>query len=90
MKILNNVLKITGCIVLIIVVVIVIRTLTIPSKQVKVDNTNLNINLDMDKASRNLSHALQFKTISYTDPVRNLIMMNFQDYVNSLMRPIQM
>lgn len=69
MKIFNNVLKITGCIVLIILVVIVIRTLTIPSKQVKVDNANLTINLDMDKASRNLSHALQFKTISYTDPV---------------------
>lgn len=68
MKILKKVLGIIGCIILIILVIVVIRSLIIPSRQVEVVDTSLDINLDMDKASRNLSKALQFKTISYTNP----------------------
>lgn len=52
MRILKNVLKITGCIILVIVAVILIRTLTVESKQARTENTNLDIKLNMDKASK--------------------------------------
>lgn len=46
--------------------------LFLKSKQIKDVNSDinieLNIELNMDKASSNLSKALQFRTISYTDP----------------------
>ena len=68
MKIFKNAVKIIGSLFFIILVVLLIRPFTVQSKQVEVKNTNLDIHLDMDKASINLSRALQFKTISYTEP----------------------
>jgi len=67
MNILKNALKITVGIILVIVAVILIKTFTVESKQVRTENTNLDIKLDINKASKNLSQALQFNTISYTD-----------------------
>jgi len=64
MKILKKILKISSCLLLMIIITIIFNTCVTKSKQIK----DVNIELDMDKASSNLSKALQFKTISYTDP----------------------
>lgn len=68
MKILKIILKISSCILLIITIITVFNTCFTKSKQIKDVNSDVNIELDMDKASSNLSKALQFRTISYTDP----------------------
>lgn len=68
MKILKMILKILSCLLLIVISTLIIKTYFTKSKQIKDVNSDINIQIDMDKASSNLSKALQFKTISYTDP----------------------
>lgn len=66
--IIKRILQVIGIILLLISIILILNTATIKCKQVHVEDTKLDINLDMNKASENLCKALQFKTISYTDP----------------------
>lgn len=70
MKMLKKILKGIICGLLCLGVILGVRTVITKSKQVTVQNKDLNIKLNMDKASKNLSKALQYKTISYTDPTK--------------------
>lgn len=68
MKILKKILKISSCLLLMIIIVIIFNICITKSKQIETVNSDVDIKLDMGRASSNLSKALQFKTISYTDP----------------------
>lgn len=67
MKILKKVLKILSIIIIITVSISLVRTFSVKSKQVE-NVEQVNLDIDMDSASKNLSKALQCRTISYTDP----------------------
>lgn len=69
MKLIKKILKITGGMMAGLLCICLINTITVKSKQA--DDAHIetaDIDVDMDRASQNLSKALQFKTISYTDP----------------------
>lgn len=67
MKFLKKTLKVVSILVLITLSVVLFRTFNVKSRQIE-SVQEVNLDIDMDKASRNLSKALQCKTISYTDP----------------------
>ena len=70
MKKLKKLLIGTTCMAFCLTTIVGVKTTSIKSKQVTVKNKDLNIQRDMATASKNLSNALKYKTISYTDPSR--------------------
>ncbi len=70
MKKLKKLLHGIICVLFCLAVIVAVKTATTKSKQVTVENKDLNIKLNMDKASKNLSNALKYKTISYTDSTK--------------------
>jgi acetylornithine deacetylase/succinyl-diaminopimelate desuccinylase-like protein len=67
MKKLKKLLYGSICALFCLTVIVGVNTAVTKSKQVTVENKDLNIKLNMDKASKNLSNALKYKTVSYTD-----------------------